>query len=441
MPRRSKPSRVLPAFLALAGCASPAVPPPTLALPVATAAMAAAEAAVPAAAPSVAPPTASGDMIFDAWASEFQGRALAAGIKPEVLSRELAGLTPDPRVAGLDSRQPEFSKPVSEYLKGVVTSDRITIGARRAAETPMVADIEQRFGVPRQILMGVWAMESGFGAIQGDMDTVRSLATLAAQGRRRVWAEGELIATLQIIQSGEFPRSRLRGSWAGAMGQTQFIPTTFLSTAVDEDGDGKRDIWGSPTDALASAANLLAKGGWVRGQGWAREVTVPPGFDFSLTETASEIPAWWTAKGVRPADGKPWSQNDALAKAQLIAPTGANGPLFLLLPNHFVIRKYNNSIAYALGVGLLADRVAGGSPLVKPWPQEVPLSLVDRMTAQRALNALGFNTGGSDGVVGMATRKALRDWQKARGLTADGYLSPDMVSRLKADAAKAAPAT
>jgi len=426
--------RVLPALLALAGCASPAVPPPALAPLAATAAVAAAEMAVPASAPSVAPPTASGDMIFDAWASEFQGRALDAGIRPEVLSREMASLTPDPRVAGLDSRQPEFSKPVSEYLKGVVTADRIAIGARRAADTPMIGDIEQRFGVPRQILMGVWAMESGFGAIQGDLDAVRSLATLAAQGRRRPWAEGELIATFKIIQSGEFPRARLRGSWAGAMGQTQFIPTTFLSTAVDMDGDGRRDIWGSSSDALASAANLLKEAGWVRGQGWAREVTAPPGFDFSLTETVSERPDWWAEKGVRPADGKPWSASDAEAKAQLIAPTGANGPLFLLLPNHFAIRKYNNSIAYALGVGLLADRVAGGPPLVKPWPPETPLSLVDRMTAQRALTALGFNPGGADGVVGMGTRKALREWQKARGLTADGYLSADMVRRLKAEA-------
>ncbi len=425
--------RIVPALLALAGCASP-VPPPALVVPAATAALAAAELATPAAAPSVAPPTASGDMIFDAWASEFQGRALAAGIKPEVLSREMAGLTPDPRVAGLDSRQPEFSKPISAYLQGVVTADRIAIGGRRAAETPMIADIEQRFGVPREVLMGVWAMESGFGAIQGDLDTVRSLATLAAQGRRRAWAEGELIATLQIIQSGEFPRARLRGSWAGAMGQTQFIPTTFLSTAVDEDGDGRRDIWGSPTDALASAANLLAKAGWVRGQGWAREVTAPPGFDFSLTEGPREVPAWWAAKGVRPADGRDWSAADQFAPAQLIAPTGAGGPLFLLLPNHFAIRKYNNSIAYALGVGLLADRVAGREPLTKAWPQETPLSLVDRMTAQRALTALGFDPGGSDGVVGMGTRRALREWQKARGLTADGYLSVDLVRRLKAEA-------
>jgi len=372
-------------------------------------------------------------MIFDAWAAEFQTRALAAGIMPAVLTREMAGLTPDPRVAALDSRQPEFSKPVGDYLRGVVTPDRAAIGQRRRIDMPQFDPIEERYGVPREILLGVWALESGFGAIQGDYDTIRSLATLAAQGRRRPWAEGELIAALKIIQSGEWPRARLRGSWAGAMGQTQFLPSTFLSTAVDQDGDGRRDIWGSSADALASAANLLAKAGWVRGQSWAREVVVPPGFDFSLTEGPREEPLWWAEKGMKRADGEPWSQADA-APAQLVAPAGANGPLFLVFPNHFAIRQYNNSLAYALGVGTLADRFSGGGQLVRAWPQETPLSLVDRMTAQRALTALGFNPGAADGVVGLNTRSALRAWQKARGLTADGYLSIDLVQRLSAEA-------
>lgn len=225
----------------------------------------------PAASQSIVPPTASGDMIFDAWASEFQGRALAAGIDSGILSREMADLKPDPGVAGADSRQPEFSKPISDYLKGVVTADRLAIGSRRRADLAAFPAIESRFGVPRDILLGVWALESGFGSIQGDRDAMRSLATLAAQGRRRAWAEGELIAILRIIESGEHPRSRLRGSWAGAMGQTQFIPSTYLATAVDQDGDGQRDIWNSSADALASAANLLAKAGWVRGQSWARK--------------------------------------------------------------------------------------------------------------------------------------------------------------------------
>lgn len=387
----------------------------------------------PASSQSVVPPTTSGDMIFDAWASDFQGRALAAGISFDVLSREMSGLTPDVRVANADSRQPEFSKPISEYLKGVVTSDRLAIGLRRRAEVAAFPAIEVQFGVPSDILLGIWALESGFGSIQGDRDALRSLSTLAAQGRRRTWAEGEIIAILNIIESGEQPRSTLRGSWAGAMGQTQFIPSTYLSTAVDQDGDGRRDIWTSSADALGSAANLLAKAGWVRGQSWAREVTAPADFDFSLTEGPKESPMWWAERGVVAANGIAWSPEDHNALAQLVAPAGEAGPLFLLFPNHFAIRKYNNSLAYALGVGLLADRFAGGRPLVRAWPKEVPLSLMDRMIAQRALTVLGFDPGVPDGVVGMSTRQSLRAWQKSRGLVADGYLSSDMIVRLKAE--------
>ena len=432
--------RFLLPVLALAGCATshpprPAAPtPPTVIAPPVVASP------VPAPPASVVPPTVSGDMVFDAWAAEFQVRALAAGIAPDVLSREMAGLTPNPRVASLDTVQPEFSKPVSAYVNGVVGPDRVAGGQRRRAEMPSLGPIEDRFGVPREILLGVWAMESGFGALQGDFDVVRAFATLAAQGRRRAFAEGELIAALKIIQSGEQPRSRLKGSWAGAMGQTQFIPSMYLSTAVDMDGDGRRDIWGSSADSLASAANLLAKAGWAPGQSWAREVTAPPGFDFSLTEGPRETPIWWAEWGVVRADGQPWSGADATGLAQLIAPAGADGPLFLLFPNHFALRQYNNSLAYALGVGMLADRFAGGAGLARPWPVEAPLSLTDRMTAQRALMTLGYDTGGADGVVGLKTRSALRVWQKARGLTADGYLSIDMVQRLKAEAEGAGPA-
>ncbi len=374
-------------------------------------------------------------MVFDAWAAEFYDRALQAGVTRSVLEREMKGLTPDPKIASLDSRQPEFSQPISKYIAGALTEGAVAMGQRKRAELGGLSAIEARYGVPREILLGIWSRESAFGAIQGSNDVIRSLATLAAQGRRRAWAEGELIAALKIIQTGEFPRQRLRGSWAGAMGQTQFIPTSFASMAVDADGDGKRDIWTSELDALASAANLLVKGGWRPGESWAREVTAPAGFDFSLTEGPRETPAWWAERGVQRADGLPWNTADQAAQAQLVAPAGAQGPLFLLFPNHFAIRKYNNSVAYALAVGLLADRISGAGPLARAWPEETPLSLADRMTAQRALAALGFDPGKPDGVVGLGTRTALRNWQKSRGLLADGYLSADLVQRLRTEAA------
>jgi lytic murein transglycosylase len=421
--------RYLLALYVLAGCASPPRPAPTPPTPAPVIAPAPVQPSQP-----LSPPTASGDQIFDAWAADFYPRAIAAGVQRSVLEREMAGLTPDPRVASLDSRQPEFSKPISDYISGVVTPGRAANGQKRRAEMTAFDGIEAKYGVPRDILLAIWAMESGFGAIQGDQDVIRSLATLAAQGRRRAWAEGELIAALKIIQTGEHPRTRLKGSWAGAMGQTQFIPTSFLATAVDYDGDGRRDIWGSDADALGSAANLLVKGGWKVGEGWAREVTVPEGFDWSLSEGVRQTPAQWEALGVKRADGLPWTTADQAAAAQLAAPAGAGGPAFLLLPNHFAIRRYNNSLAYALGVGLLADSFAGQTSLVRAWPKETPLSLADRMTAQRALAALGFSPGAPDGVVGLNTRNALRAWQKSRGILADGYLSADVVNRLRTEA-------
>jgi len=381
----------------------------------------------------VATPPAS-ELAFDAWLADFRGRALAAGLSPQLLDRELSGLTPDPKVISLDSRQPEFSKPVGDYLKGVVSDDRIAIGRAKRDQLTFLPEIEARYGVPRDILLAVWAMESAFGQLQGRFDVVRSMASLAADGRRRAWAEGELIAALKIIDSGEATREQLKGSWAGAMGQTQFLPSSYRATAVDFDGDGRRDIWGSDADSLASAANLLVKGGWKPGVGWAKEVILPAGFDYSLAEGPREIPAWWEAKGVRRADGLPWTATDAAQPAGLILPAGAAGPAFLALPNHFAIRTYNNSTSYALGIGLLADRFAGGGPLVTPWPQETPLSLSDRMAAQIALARIGFNPGPADGVVGANTRKALRAWQQSQQLPADGYMSSDMVARLKAQA-------
>ena len=316
----------------------------------------------------------------------------------------------------------------------MISDDRVAVGRSKREALDFLPGIESRYGVPRDILLAVWAMESAFGKIQGDFDVVRSMASLAADGRRRTWAEGELIAALQIIASGEDTREQLKGSWAGAMGQTQFLPSNYLTTAVDNDGDGRRDIWGSDSDSLASAANLLKKGGWKPGVGWAKEVILPTGFDYGLAEGPREIPSWWEAKGVRRADGLPWTAADAASPAGLILPAGWAGPAFLALPNHYAIRTYNNSTSYALGIGLLADRFGGGGPLVATWPAETPLGLADRMAAQIALGRLGFDPGPADGVIGAGTRKALRAWQADRKLPADGYLSSDMVARLKAQA-------
>ena len=373
----------------------------------------------------------TGEGYFIDWLNGFYAQAQAAGVSRGVLDAALSGLSPDPRVLALDSRQPEFARPVGDYVRGAVSAQRIVVGREKMQAIPQLQTIEQVWGVPREVLIAIWAMESRFGAQTGDMDVIRSLATLAALGRRRIWAEGELMACLRILGQGDAPRAMLRGSWAGAMGQTQMLPSTYLSFAADGDGDGRRDIWNSAPDALASAANLLGHDGWRRDEGWAREVILPPGFDYGLAEGPADVPYTWTGRGAARADGVAWNATEAAAPCVLLLPSGAQGPAFLALPNHFVIRKYNNSLAYALAVGLLADAFAGAPPLRTPWPVETTLSLNDRLAAQTALASLGYNPGNADGVIGLSTRQALRAWQKAQGLPADGYLSPDMVRRLR----------
>ena len=413
-------------MLTLAGAADPGAPPgappvfsPTLLAP--------------------QPTVASGDERFDAWAKDFLDREIRAGAPAEVLTREFKGLTPDPQVLALDSRQPEFARPVGAYVRSVVTDREVALAQRKRQELAALDGIERRYGVPGEILVGIWAMESNFGALQGNFDVLRSLATLAADGRRREWAEAQIGAVIRIIATGQASRAQLRGSWAGAMGQTQFEPEEYLRTAVDVNGGARPDIWGSSADALASAAHLLAKAGWRAGERWDREMSLPAGFDYSLAEGPTQSPAAWAAIGARPADNGGWTEADAAATAQLVLPAGALGPAFLIFPNHFVIRKYNNSLAYALAVGLLADRIDGQGPLAKAWPQEIALSLADRVDAQTALAKLGFDPGSADGAIGVNTRAALRAWQKARGLPADGYLSPEMVFRLRGEAAGASP--
>lgn len=418
----------------LAGCASsvPVAPPPGPA-------PAAPDPPVERTPPPTAPasptltPGPSGDMAFDAWRSDFLSRA-PSDVR-SVLARELAGVTPDARVLTSDLGQPEFVRPVGDYIQRTVGADRIANGRRARDRVPALSQVEARHGVPAEIVTAIWGMETAYGAIKGDQDVIRSLATLAAQGRRRAWAEAQLVAAARMIARGDATRAQLRGSWAGAMGHTQFIPDTYLRLAVDGDGDGRRDIWSSEADALHSAANLLKNAGWKPGGSWAVEVLLPAsGFDYGVTETLDATPAEWTSRGVRRADGRPWNAVDGGSPAKLLLPAGAGGPAFLAFPNHMAIRAYNNSVSYALAVGLIADQLRGEQGVRRPWPSEAPMSIADRRAVQAALTQLGFPVGQIDGVIGAGTRAAVRAWQTARGRPADGYVNAATVAALRAEA-------
>jgi lytic murein transglycosylase len=382
-----------------------------------------------------APSATSAD--FQTWKAGFIDRAVAHGFDRGFVEAELADVTPDPAVLALDGKQPEFSRPVGDYIRASVAPARVAEARARLQDTADLPAISQRYGVPAEILVGIWAEESGFGRLQGDFDVLRAFATLAYDGRRRAWAETQLMDALTILRDRGVPRSRLRGSWAGAMGQTQFIPEAYLKLGQDGDGDGHVDLWTSPADALASAANLLAHEGWKPGESWAVEAALPPDFDYRLAEAAAHTPAWWAEHGVRRADGLAWSAADAGSTAVLLLPAGARGPAFFAFPNHFVIRKYNNSTAYALAVGLIADGARGVPPPLKPWPYETPLSRAQRIAAQTALAKLGYPVGEIDGVIGTGARAALKAWQTHEGLVPDGYLTPDLVVRLSAEAGAA----
>lgn len=380
----------------------------------------------PAPAPQTPPLAAYDQQGFEGWKQGFLARK--GGARRVDYARELEGLTPDPTVIRLDRNQPEFSKPAGAYVQNAVTPVRIAQAKQRIDRVPW--SVVQRFGVPSEILVGVWAQESAFGQVQGDYDVIRSLATLAYDGRRRDWAEGQLKDALDIVVDGRRERAGLKGSWAGAMGQTQFMPDNYLRLGVDQDGDGKVDIWRDDADALASAANLLAQAGWKRGQGWGYEVTLPSGFDYAEAEGPKHNWAYWAAKGVRLAQGGTPNGAEALEEATILLPQGANGPAFLALPNHYVIRRYNNSVSYALAIGLTADGIMGKPGLTKAWPNDPSMTRDQRIGAQRALTQLGYDTQGVDGVIGSNTRAALRRWQIANNRIADGYLTPALADEL-----------
>lgn len=389
---------------------------------------------LPTAAPQAAAQTTVEEPLasFADWRRALRSEAIAAGIDAALFDRVFAGVTPDPAVLKADSSQPEFTRPVWEYLDGAVSSSRIGRGRVLLAQHSLVLQrIEQQYGVEAPILVAIWGLESNFGNNIGSHSVIRSLATLAYDGRRQGFWRVQLLAALQILQNGDITSDRMIGSWAGAMGQTQFMPTTYNQHAVDFDGDGKRDLWGSSTDALASAAHYLQASGWQRGQPWGFEVSLPSGFDYSLADPEQRRSlAEWAELGVRPLAPTGAAAN---ARASLQLPAGHRGPAFLLLDNFRSILKYNNSTSYALAIGLLADNLLRPSEVKGQWPRgERQLGRSERVELQELLTNAGFDPGPADGIIGANTRKAIRALQLQLNWPADGYPTTELLQQLRA---------
>ncbi|QTF93611.1 lytic murein transglycosylase [Halomonas sp. BM-2019] len=392
----------------------------------ATSESASAEAAARGAEAEPAPPA-----DFDAWLARFRREARGEGISERTLARALDGVRFRPRVIELDRSQPEFVRPIWQYLDSAVSAQRVSQGRAKLAEHRDTARrMEQRYGVPAEVIVAIWGIESNYGGNFGDFSTLEALATLAFDGRRRDFARGELLAALRIIDAGDIAPERMIGSWAGAMGHTQFIPSSFEAYAVDGDGDGRRDIWGSIPDVMASTANYLARAGWQPGQPWGVEVTLPAGFDHAQTELSTRRSAReWTEQGVRPVGGGALPDFDT---ASVLVPAGASGPAFLVGPNYRAILRYNNATSYALAVGTLADRIAGRDGIAQSWPRdEQPLMRRQVREMQQALNARGFDVGSPDGIMGPNTRRGLRAYQQSIGVTPDGFATLRLLERLQ----------
>jgi membrane-bound lytic murein transglycosylase B len=353
------------------------------------------------------------DVKFNAFVKDFRTTALAAGITPATYDSAMEDIHRSDKIAALTQSQPEFVKPVWSYLDTAVSPRRIADGqAALASQAAVLTAIEAKYGVPKEILISIWGNESNFGSALGSFNIFEALATLAYDGPRTEWAKGELLAALKMAQQEHLDPKAMVSSWAGAFGQLQMLPSTFLKSAVDGDGDGKRDLWHSAPDALASAAVEVSTDGWQKGHAWGYEIKLPANFAYELADGD-------TAKAVR-ADGSALPPNGDPGAIYL--PAGAKGPAFLTFPNFKVILKYNNAASYALAVCYLADQIAGRPAIVASWPRdEAPLSLDERTALQTALTRLGYNPGKIDGVIGHDGKAALRLWQKAHDLPADGF--------------------
>lgn len=426
---RCKFTPTLLAILVLVGCA--ATPPVETTAP------------APAVAGTKPTPTDSTEVEpsqkFARWVAEFSTRARAAGIDEATLHSAFDTIRFVPSAIASDRAQPEFTRPVWDYLDSAVSPQRIARGQARLQQLRAagtgdahvdVDAIAARYGVPTEVLVAIWGLESNYGSFMGNTPTIDALATLGFEGRREEWARGQLMAALKILQNHDIDRAQMIGSWAGAMGQTQFLPSAFLAYAVDADGDGRRDIWGSVPDVMASTANFLARSGWQTGQPWGLEVRLPPGFDYAHADAAVRQPSsQWAAEGVQAMNGAPLP---VLLESAILLPTGARGPAFLVGPNFRTILRYNNATSYALAVNLLAQRLADGPGVQADWPREVQLLSRSQVLAlQTALNARGFDCGTPDGMAGPATQRGVRQYQRSLGLAADGYPTLDLLERLQ----------
>ena len=386
-----------------------------------------------------APFQAQADEGFRKWINGFYATAAKSGISKQTYQAVFAGITsPDPEVMEAARYQPEFVSKVWDYLDARVNERALETGLEMKRKYKKWLDIiEPKYGVDRHILLAIWSMESSYGKAlekpKSLKSVARSLATLAYLDRkRRKFARSQLIAAMKIVQNGDVSAEGLRGSWAGAMGHTQFIPTSYQTWAVDIDGDGRRNVWTSPPDALASAANLLRKNGWRSGKTWGYEVVVPRGMTEKSVGRGSRKISDWQRLGIRRVSGKPFPRPGDRANLRMLA--GSKGPAFLMLKNFFVLKRYNNADKYALAVGHLADRLAGYGPFVQEWPRGYkPLTETERKEVQTRLAALGLYDGEIDGNIGSGSRAAIISYQKRAGIKADGFPSKKLLANMRAN--------
>jgi lytic murein transglycosylase len=367
---------------------------------------------------------------FASCAAGLRSEAARQGVPGAILDSAFGGLQPDMKVLEFQKQQPEFKTPVWDYMASLVDEERVSDGkARMAQYASALATAEERYGVSRYVIAAIWGVESDFGRSMGKRPLVQSLSTLACLGERPDYFRAELMAALKILARGDVAADRLEGSWAGAFGQTQFMPSTFLRLAVDLDGDGRRDIVDSPADALGSTANFLRKSGWRPGVAWGFEVRLPAGYAGPSGRRNKASMAAWTARGVARIDGRPLGEGE---EAGLLAPAGLDGPAFLVTSNFEAIYSYNASESYALAIGHLADRLAGGGPLATPWPTDDPgLSRAGRRELQRLLISRGYDVGEPDGAIGKKTRDAIADFESKNGLDRDGRPSAKVLAALR----------